>query len=79
MKPDSGAYVHALNELQVRATDVYFFDDLVPNVAAARNVGINAFHVSEFQSLAPLLRAEGLYHLQTPKPPVNADAKVPPN
>ncbi|MGH8737686.1 MAG: HAD-IA family hydrolase [Burkholderiales bacterium] len=38
MKPDRMAYVHALDELHAQANDVYFFDDLVPNVAAAREV-----------------------------------------
>lgn len=60
MKPDREAYEHALRELDVRADAVYFFDDLLPNVAAARSVGINAFHVGGFADIEPVLRTEGL-------------------
>ena len=60
MKPDREAYAHALDELRAPAKDVYFFDDLSPNVAAARDAGINAFQVSGVPALAALLRAEGL-------------------
>lgn len=61
MKPDREAYEHVLHQLQVRADAVYFFDDLLPNVTAARSVGINAFHVHGFADIEPVLRAEGLY------------------
>ena len=61
MKPDRQAYEHALHELRVAADAVYFFDDLLPNVAAARNVGMRAFQVRGFADLEPLLRAEGLH------------------
>ena len=60
IKPDREAYAHVLRELQVTADAVYFFDDLVPNVMAARSVGINAFQVSGFADLEPVLCAEGL-------------------
>lgn len=45
MKPDRVAYEHALRQIDSRPENVYFFDDLVPNVAAARSLGINAYHV----------------------------------
>ena len=61
MKPDREAYEHALRELRVAASSVYFFDDLLPNVVAARAVGINAFHVRGFAQIQPILRAQGLY------------------
>ena len=61
MKPDLEAYEHALRELRVPASSVYFFDDLLPNVVAARAAGINAFHVRGFAQLSPILRAQGLY------------------
>jgi putative hydrolase of the HAD superfamily len=61
MKPDRVAYEHALRELQVAANSVYFFDDLLPNVAAARSVGINAFCVRGFADVLPVLRAQGLH------------------
>ncbi len=61
MKPDREAYEHALRELQVPASSVYFFDDLLPNVAAARTLGINAYHVNGFADVEPALLSEGLY------------------
>lgn len=61
MKPAREAYLHALNKLQARAGDVYFFDDLAPNVAAAREVGMNAFRVAGFSHVAGQLLALGLH------------------
>lgn len=61
MKPDREAYEHALRELQVPARSVYFFDDLLPNVIAARTCGINAFHVKGLADVKPALLSEGLY------------------
>ena len=61
LKPEREAYDYALRELGVKANAVYFFDDLLANIAAARAVGMNAFHVSGFSDIAPTLRAEGLY------------------
>lgn len=75
MKPDRRAYAYALRELQVPAQEVYFFDDLLPNVAAAREAGINALCVSSFEHLLTVLKAEGLHRVQVPGPPVSADAR----
>jgi putative hydrolase of the HAD superfamily len=61
MKPDREAYEHALRELQVAPNSVYFFDDLLQNVVAARTLGINAFCVRGFEDVLPVLRAQGLY------------------
>lgn len=61
MKPDREAYEHALRELEVAPNSVYFFDDLLPNVAAARAVGINAVCVRGFADVLPVLRAHGLH------------------
>jgi putative hydrolase of the HAD superfamily len=60
LKPGREAYEHALEALGVPASDVYFFDDLAPNVEAARAAGINAFQVSGVPALAARLREEGL-------------------
>jgi hypothetical protein len=46
--------------LDVLACEVYFFDDLVPNVVAARSVGINAFHVRGLAETEAALRSLGL-------------------
>jgi len=61
MKPQREAYEHALGELRVSPQDVYFFDDLMSNVAAAREVGINAFRVRGFENLLNVLKVQGLY------------------
>ena len=61
MKPDREAFEHVLRQLDVPANAVYFFDDLLPNIDAARAVGINAFHVRAFSDIEPALRTEGLY------------------
>ena len=44
----------------LRSADVYFFDDLAPNVEAARAAGINAFQVGGVPVLAETLARLGL-------------------
>ncbi|HWT83964.1 MAG TPA: HAD-IA family hydrolase [Candidatus Methylomirabilis sp.] len=61
LKPEREAYDYVLGELGVEANAVYFFDDLLPNIVAARAIGMNAFHVRGFSDIAPTLRVEGLY------------------
>jgi HAD superfamily hydrolase (TIGR01509 family) len=61
IKPDRAAFEHVLLELKVAANEVYFFDDLAQNIAAARAAGINAVQVKEFPDIESALRAEGLY------------------
>ena len=61
LKPDAEAFEHALRELDVRADAVWFFDDLLQNVEAARRVGMRALQVRGFAEVEPALRAEGLY------------------
>lgn len=60
VKPDREAFDYALGKLGVPAADVWFFDDLEPNVEAARAVGMNAFQVDGFGAIAPILRSERL-------------------
>lgn len=60
VKPDAEAYEHVLRELDVRADAVYFLDDLLQNIDAARAVGINAVHVRAYAEVEPALRAAGL-------------------
>ncbi|MEK6243867.1 MAG: HAD family phosphatase [Pseudomonadota bacterium] len=61
LKPDPEAFEHVLRELDVRADAVWFFDDLLQNVEAARTAGIRALQVRTFAEVEPALRAEGLY------------------
>ena len=60
VKPDREAFAHALERLGAAPPDVYFFDDLLPNVSAARGMGIRAFQVGSFAAIEPILRGEGL-------------------
>jgi putative hydrolase of the HAD superfamily len=60
MKPDRQAYEHALQQLDSPPENVYFFDDLEPNVVAARSLGINAFHVRGVAEATAAARAAGL-------------------
>ena len=60
MKPDRQAYEHALQQLDSAAENVYFLDDLEANVVAARNLGINAFHVRGVAEATAAVRAAGL-------------------
>jgi len=53
-----------MRELRVEASDVYFIDDLAVNVAAARDVGINAFRAEGLAEVQAVLRAQGLYAQQ---------------
>lgn len=60
VKPDREAFEHALERLGAQPQNVYFFDDLLPNVNAARRLGIRAFQVESFAAIKPILRSEGL-------------------
>jgi glucose-1-phosphatase len=60
VKPDREAFAHALARLDAAPRDVYFFDDLPPNVEAAREMGIRAFRVGGFADIEPILRRERL-------------------
>jgi putative hydrolase of the HAD superfamily len=62
MKPDREAYEHALRHLDSPPENVYFFDDLEPNVVAARKLGINAFHVNGVAEATAAARTAGLLY-----------------
>ncbi|HVR44152.1 MAG TPA: HAD family phosphatase [Thermoanaerobaculia bacterium] len=59
-KPDPEIYHQALEMLGAKAADVVFVDDLAENVAAARNVGIEAFQFRDSVSLLGTLEERGL-------------------
>lgn len=44
MKPDPFFFTEGLRRLRLKAEDCLFIDDLAPNVAAARSVGIAGIH-----------------------------------
>lgn len=45
-KPDELIYKHVLNEINLSAKDVIFFDDNMANIEAARNVGIQSVQIT---------------------------------
>ncbi len=59
MKPERAAYEKALQTLAVSPGQVLFFDDLLPNVTAARAIGVHAFHVRGFPETESTLRGLG--------------------
>lgn len=60
LKPDREAYEDALARLGAEPEQVCFFDDLPGNVAAAREVGMQAFQVRGVAETASTLRALGI-------------------
>jgi putative hydrolase of the HAD superfamily len=59
-KPAPEIYRHALAELRVRPEETLFLDDKLPNVEAARALGIQAFQFSSVDGLRGDLIASGL-------------------
>jgi glucose-1-phosphatase len=60
VKPDREAFEHALQRTGARPRDTWFFDDLEPNVAAARAVGMRAVQVDGLAAVREVLAMEGL-------------------
>ena len=59
VKPDAAYFHKALKACNADASDVAFFDDALANVAAARALGIRAFHVNGLQEVRNTLAAQG--------------------
>lgn len=59
-KPHPGAFLHALDALDVAADEALFIDDLAPNVEGARRVGIRAHQHVERHSTVQFLRRHGV-------------------
>ena len=56
VKPELAIYRHMLQQLGLRAEEAVFIDDSLPNVLAARELGLRAIHyLSHAQCLAELL------------------------
>jgi glucose-1-phosphatase len=60
INPNRAADENALQHRSVSPGSVYFFDDLLPNVEAARPIGINAFHVRGIQETQAAIRSVGI-------------------
>jgi len=61
-KPDAAIYIKALKIMGVAPKDVWFFDDTLANIDAARALGITAYHVDRAVGALPKLKALGLLH-----------------
>lgn len=60
MKPDIEAFLHIIGKLGCEPGRILFFDDNLPNVAAARNAGMQAEHVRDFGELKLRLQELGI-------------------
>lgn len=59
-KPHPAAFEHVLKEIGVPAGEVLLFDDLVPNIEAARAMGMQAVVVTRPEDVREGLRTRGL-------------------
>ena len=59
-KPDAACFMHCCTALKVAATETFFTDDLVENVAGARRAGLIAHHFDGYQGLVQALEAHGV-------------------
>ena len=57
IKPDPSAFTKALLACGAQPREVLFFDDMMSNVSAAQSLGIQAFHVDDFQSLVSYIKS----------------------
>lgn len=56
-KPDPGIFKLALGVAQAAAAECVYFDDRLMLVAAAKKIGINAFHHKDFESTKGILES----------------------
>jgi len=59
-KPDPESYRIAIQDMGVMPSDIWFFDDTLINVEAAKSVGMKAYHVDRDVGAIPTLQALGL-------------------
>jgi putative hydrolase of the HAD superfamily len=59
-KPDPAIYRHVLTDMGINAADVWFFDDTLENVEAAKAVGIKSFLVDRQVGVLSKLEELGL-------------------
>jgi glucose-1-phosphatase len=62
IKPDRKAFSRALQKCNAVPHEVYFFDDSLANIHAAKRVGLRAFHTDGFDELQNVLQNQGLMH-----------------
>lgn len=61
VKPDRAIFEHVIDDLEVPAGRIAFFDDTPINVEAARRAGLRAFEVDGLPSLSTELRRLGAF------------------
>lgn len=59
-KPAPKSYRFPLDDMKVKAEDIWFFDDTQANVRAAEALGIKAFHIDRDVGAIPTLKHLGL-------------------
>ena len=59
-KPSPESYLIPIQDMGVSSSDVWFFDDTLINVEAAKDVGMRAFHVDRTVGVIPTLKELGL-------------------
>ncbi len=59
-KPNPEIYLAAMKKLQVTPDSTVFFDDVLENVRAASELGVNAFQVNGVESIYKCLKQEQL-------------------
>jgi putative hydrolase of the HAD superfamily len=59
-KPQAAAWNITLEDMGLNPKDIWFFDDTMANIDAARKLGIESFHVDRDVGVLPLLRELGL-------------------
>ena len=59
-KPDLKSYHIPIEKMGVTASDIWFFDDTMVNVEAAKSAGMKAYHVDRDVGVIPTLQELGL-------------------
>jgi putative hydrolase of the HAD superfamily len=59
-KPEPESYLIPIKEMDVHPSEIWFFDDTLINIQAARDIGMKAHHVDRTVGVIPTLKELGL-------------------
>ena len=59
-KPNAESYLIPIQDMGVNPSDIWFFDDTLVNIEAAKSVGMMAYHVDRDVGVIPTLQSLGL-------------------
>ena len=59
-KPNAKAWLLCLDDMNIAASDIWFFDDTQANIDAAQSMGITSYHVDRNVGVIPTLQSLGL-------------------